>query len=155
MLDGEAVDDPKPLIIDFGHAQILADGIPCNCNKLSFGYSSPEQLEGKVHGFPSDVYGMGCCFSYIVNAMDPYYTDEIPNMLKNARNGKIAMDEKRWSELPQNLVDLIDGMIRYDPERRYTLDKCLEHPVFYEILGYECLINEANLAQMQDNNINV
>jgi serum/glucocorticoid-regulated kinase 2 len=52
-------------------------------------YLSPEMLNQKGVGKESDIYGVGCVLYECLVGEPPYYSDDMPSLFENIRQGKL------------------------------------------------------------------
>lgn len=142
ILNSADFEDPIPLIIDFGHACILAGKQQCNCRLMTCNYSSPEVLGLKPHSFPSDVWSLGATFYYMITGHDVLRTKQIEVMQKEAKYLKLNFEGDKWRQYPADMKDLLLGMMRTDEKQRLTIEQCLKHPFFSTLLSDEWIFKE-------------
>lgn len=129
---------PFPLIIDFGHAQILkrSGNYTCKCRRLTPEYSAPEVLRLQPHSFPSDIFSLGATFYFmitenlILNGDGPLESraksvEKITNLPYTNRFGP---------EFPQSGKNLILSMLNKDPALRPTAKQILDSNFFKETI---------------------
>jgi len=146
-------------LADFGLARSF--GIPVRSythEVVTLWYRSPEVLLGSRHySTPIDLWSVGCIFAEIASGR-PFFPgrndkDQLLKIFKVL--GTPTLDD--WpgmAELPQyqqnytvykrqNLgkiiplnqtgIDLLEAFLQYDPDKRITAEKAIEHPYFKEV----------------------
>jgi len=145
-------------LADFGLARSF--GIPVRSythEVVTLWYRSPEVLLGSRHySTPIDLWSVGCIFAEIASGR-PLFPgrndkDQLLKIFKVLGTptladwpGMAALPQyqqsytvyKRQSlgkivPLNQNGIDLLEEFLRYDPEKRITAEKAIEHPYFEE-----------------------
>jgi len=148
-------------LADFGLARSF--GIPVRSythEVVTLWYRSPEVLLGSRHySTPIDLWSVGCIFAEIASGR-PLFPgrndkDQLLKIFKilgtptlNDWPGMAELPQyqqnytlyKRQSlgkivPLNQNGIDLLEEFLHYDPEKRITAEKAIEHPYFKEIDG--------------------
>jgi serine/threonine protein kinase len=134
--------EPFPLLIDFGHAASLSGCETCHCHLMTCCYSSPELLALKGHSFPSDIWSLAATLYYVVTGRDLMRLDSLETMSRIAANLKLSFSGDAWQCYPESLKSLMDGMLRSDPEARLTIDQCLNHLFFTDMLDPDWIEKE-------------
>jgi serine/threonine protein kinase len=142
LLQSTDIDEPIPLLIDFGHALTLNPGESCECLLMTCPYSSPEVLGLKKHAFPADIWSLAATVYFLITGNDLLPLDSLPVMSKTAANLKLSFAEDVWKCYPDSLKLLISDMLRSDPGSRPTIGDCLRYRFFEDVLGMEWIGNE-------------
>ncbi|KAF4043697.1 Protein kinase domain [Phytophthora infestans] len=120
--------DPSTLlvkIVDFGLSNThdggrllrTACGSPC--------YAAPEMIQGRLYRGPiADMWSLGVVLFAMVCGFLPF-EDSNTNMLYKKI---LSANYKMPTFLSANVQDLIRRILETDPEKRYTVDKILQHP---------------------------
>lgn len=91
-------------LADFGLAK---EGVNDQGKTKSFcgspAYLSPEMLSQKGTGKASDIYGIGTVFYELLIGEPPYYSDDIPTMYKQIKEGTLKFPGK-ISDSAKNLI---------------------------------------------------
>jgi serine/threonine protein kinase len=89
-------------------------------------YLSPEMLNQKGVGKESDLYGIGCVLYECLVGEPPYYSDDLPSLFENIRQGKLKYP-KHVSEDARSLISVINtrnlGVFRKRPEEKARLQR--------------------------------
>jgi serine/threonine protein kinase len=48
---------------------------------------------------------------------------------------KLSFEAAAWNEYPTLIRSLLYGMLRSEPEKRFTIEECVAHQFFTELLG--------------------
>lgn len=117
-------DNDSPVIIDFGGADAISDGSFSASDVGTPGFCAPERKQ-KKSGLPADIFSMGATICYLLEG-----------------NSSMAMVDGLWREAPLSLRRLVSEMMHEDSACRPTVNACLEHACFAEILGLEGIAEE-------------
>ena len=92
-------------------------------------YLSPEMLSQKGVGRESDLYGIGTVVYECLVGEPPYYSDDMPSLFENIRQGKL----KYPKHVSDEARSLISGLLERDPKKRLgskSVDEIKRHPFF-------------------------
>merc|ERR1711920_723931 len=150
--------DGELKLADFGLARSFRIPVRSYTHEVvTLWYRSPEVLLGSRHySTPIDLWSVGCIFAEIASGR-PLFPgrndkDQLLKIFKVLGTptladwpGMAALPQyqqsytvyKRQSlgkivPLNQNGIDLLEEFLRYDPEKRITAEKAIEHPYFEE-----------------------
>lgn len=87
-------------------------------------YISPEVVSRASHGLPADVWGLGCMFYTLLVGQPPFDTDAVQATL----NRVVMSDYHIPSYVSYDARDLIDKLLKKNPQERITLEQVLQHP---------------------------
>lgn len=139
-----STDDPKPLLIDFGHAAAVGcAGGRCGCHLMTAQYAAPELLNHEPHSFPVDVWALGATLFFLVTG-EPLVrcVRDLKCMYQRAKSMCVRFDSPAWEEYPESIRGLVRAALEPDPERRCTVSEMLANPFFREVLGEEWIARE-------------
>jgi len=147
-------------IADFGLAKTCGDPpAPMTPNVVTLWYRSPELLLGeKNYSFAVDMWSVGCIFGELLKhrPIMPGNTEMnqlqkifeligVPNpkiwsgfdRLPLARN--VRFPPQKYNQLKvefphvsDNAIDLLNGLLTYDPQKRFTVNQAIHHKYFKE-----------------------
>jgi len=147
-------------IADFGLAKTCGDPpCPMTPNVVTLWYRSPELLLGeKNYSFAVDMWSVGCIFGELLKhrPIMPGNTEMnqlqkifeligVPNpkiwsgfdKLPLARS--VRFPEQKYNQLKiefphvsDNAIDLLNGLLTYDPQKRFTVNQAIHHKYFKE-----------------------
>jgi len=107
-------------------------------------YIAPEIIAGRGYdGFMADIWSAGVCLYGILAGYLPFDTGkDIKKLFKVISQGDVSYPE-RFSD---DAVDLLTAIFKVNPEERFTLRECIEHPWTND--GYE--IDPSYQGSMQE-----
>ena len=112
-------------------------------------YIAPEILQCKQYTNATDMWSLGCCIYSLACGSAPFYD---PNAER--QNRKIQFSEPEFpSNLDPNLVDLIQGLLRKDPQQRLTARQALMHRYFFDYKNPNILGENFYLAFSWENHL--
>ncbi|MCJ1397106.1 hypothetical protein MMC11_000298 [Xylographa trunciseda] len=123
-------------IADFGLAKIIGEESFTTTLCGTPSYVAPEILENSKHRRYTravDVWSLGVVLYICLCGFPPFsdelYTSENPYTLsQQIKMGRFDYPSPYWDSVGDPALDLIDRMLVVDPEKRYSIDECLEHP---------------------------
>ncbi|TMW51573.1 hypothetical protein DOY81_003360 [Sarcophaga bullata] len=86
-------------------------------------YISPEVVSRASHGLPADVWGLGCMFYTLLVGQPPFDTDAVLSTL----NKVVMSDYQVPSFISYEARDLIDKLLKKNPNERISLEQVLQH----------------------------
>lgn len=141
-------DDPRPLLIDFGHAVTLTnDKKYCDCHLMTCQYAAPELLNNEPHSFPVDIWALGATFYFLITGTHLIREiNDLKYMYQNVKNLHINFGSNVWEMYPKSITNLIIGALNPVPEERHTIFDLIKHPFFKEAFGEEWIRKERNIV---------
>lgn len=123
----------RAVIIDFGLAvqcQSMKEHI-LNTRAGKLFYMSPEVYSGKpmVDPFASDIWSMGICLLYMLIGFPPIEHASADDVrFQYVRDGRLKELLQHWDiVLSENVMDLIQSMLKISPHDRVSVDQLLTH----------------------------
>lgn len=110
----------KVKLTDFGIAKLFGS-IDATVEGSVLGtadYMPPEQAEGKPVTVRSDLYSLGSICYAAIAGRPPFTGKNIPEILFNVRYGSLTPLSALEPEVPKELCDLIDELLRREPSKR-------------------------------------
>ncbi|MCJ1288921.1 hypothetical protein MMC34_000452 [Xylographa carneopallida] len=123
-------------IADFGLAKIIGEESFTTTLCGTPSYVAPEILENSKHRRYTravDVWSLGVVLYICLCGFPPFsdelYSPESPYTLsQQIKLGRFDYPSPYWDSVGDPALDLIDKMLVVDPDKRYSIDECLEHP---------------------------
>ena len=107
-------------VLDFGLAGAVSKKIESDRAFTSGtpGYIAPERLEGKPADYRSDYFSFGCIAFEMFCGRSPFGIGTISSLLKSMEGFDASITD--WSDTPEDLRNLIAGLLAKDPMTRTT-----------------------------------
>lgn len=64
----------------------------------------------------------------LISGYPPFMGSNNHSILHKISHGKFTFRSVEWKQAPVDLKSFIHHMLSYDPDRRYTVKECLDHP---------------------------
>jgi serine/threonine protein kinase len=135
-------DEPHPVVIDFGHSANLCCIDSCDCKLMTYTFSSPELLALKPHSLPSDIWSLGATVYFLLTRQDLLRGANLEALRQSALRLQLSFDAAVWNEFPVSIRALLHGMLRSEPEKRFTIAECIAHQFFADLLGSDWVHKE-------------
>ena len=114
-------------LCDFGISEPFEEGNDLLLSKGPSTYTPPEKkFNEKYRGKPADIYLIGLTLYHMV-FKKPLFTD-FGNLTKNDYlNIEIPKKDNKNREINKNLYNLIESLLKFNPEERPTMNKLKKH----------------------------
>jgi serine/threonine protein kinase len=100
--------------------KLINFGVPnAKTNKENLAYKSPEQLEGSVATFASDIYSLAVVAYQMLTGRLPFNTSSVVNLLKSQREGMTLSPTNLRLDLPPIADDIFARALAFSPSERY------------------------------------
>ena len=126
-ITGEEYLDIK--IIDFGNAKFFEKSITNNSIVGSSYYMAPE-IFMKKSGKESDLWSAGVILYMLVVGSPPFRGESDKLIMSKVKKGVYDTNELRWKNASEEVKDLIEKLLIYDPRKRLTAKEALKHEWF-------------------------
>ncbi|RLD09444.1 hypothetical protein DRI50_12165 [candidate division KSB1 bacterium] len=83
-------------------------------------YMSPEQIRGEELAFKTDLFNLGLIVFELFKDKNPFLGTEVGQTLNNILNFDEAELRRSYEDLPQNIVKILDGLLRKNPQERFA-----------------------------------
>lgn len=122
-------------LVDFGLAS------ECDLDKYLFrrcgtpGFIAPEVINSKSDDTTMlttkcDVFSTGVIFFFMLTGKIPYEGKNFQEVLESNQKSTINFNCKELAAVSSRSLDLLRGMLEYDPSKRLSARECLEHDYF-------------------------
>jgi len=100
--------------------KLINFGVPnVKTNKENLAYKSPEQLEGNVATFASDIYSLAVVAYQMLTGRLPFNTSSASNLLKSQREGMALFPTNLRLDLPKITDAIFEKAMAFSPSERY------------------------------------
>ena len=113
-------------VIDFGLATSFEPGAHYDMKAGTPYYVAPQILEG-FYNFKCDIWSCGVIAYVMLCGYPPFHGSADNEILARVKIGKYSFPDGEWANISPDAKDLINNMLRFDPERRFTAEQCLQH----------------------------
>lgn len=112
-------DEGTPFVGDF-YFDINKNSLSSGMPKGTIEYMSPEQAQGRLFSYQSDVYSLGVLAYYILTGLSPFQNARsIRNLIKDKINGKVQVPSAIQREISSKLSQIILKAMAPDLRDRY------------------------------------
>ena len=144
-------DDGIIKIVDFGTSKKYSQKKKMkNCHGTPY-YIAPEVLQ-ESYNEKCDVWSCGVIFYILLCGFPPFNGENDDDILEAVQLGKYTFDIPEFRMISLLAKDLIRKMLTYDPKKRPSIEKCLNHEWFQKILfsKEEPKINQTVLKNLKN-----
>jgi serine/threonine protein kinase len=100
--------------------KLINFGVPnVKTNKENLAYKSPEQLEGNVATFASDIYSLAVVAYQMLTGRLPFNTSSASGLLKSQREGMALYPTNLRLDLPKVTDAIFERAMAFSPSERY------------------------------------
>lgn len=78
----------------------------------------------------SDIFSVGIIFYFMITGKMPFEGNDIYEILKKNKSGKIDFDTPWFSKTSTSCRELLISMLQLDPDARITPEEALKHEYF-------------------------
>jgi mitogen-activated protein kinase-activated protein kinase 2 len=94
-------------------------------------YVAPEVLGPEKYDKSCDMWSLGVIMYILLCGYPPFYSNHgmaiSPGMKKRIRNGQYEFPAPEWTRVSQDAKDVIRGLLRTDPDERFTITEVTNH----------------------------
>ncbi|KAI1168715.1 calcium/calmodulin-dependent protein kinase [Nemania serpens] len=117
------------VLADFGIAKMLDTKDEVLTTMAgSFGYAAPEVMLKKGHGKPVDMWSMGVITYTLLCGYSPFRSENLQDLIDECSTANVVFHERYWRDVSNDAKDFIMGLLRPDPEDRWSSSQALKHP---------------------------
>lgn len=77
-----------------------------------------------------DSWSLGVVGHILLSGISPFYSDNIEEIIKKSKKGKIYLETDRWNNVSQISKDFIRGCLTINSEKRQSIQECLQSDMF-------------------------
>ena len=156
--------DGEAKLCDFGISEPFEDNNDLLLSKGPSTYTPPEKkCQEKYKGKPADIYLIGLTLFHMVFKR-PLFTDFGNLTTNDYKNITIPKKDNKNREINKNLYDLIESLLKFNPEERPTLSKLKKDPwltdnmknpfpdIMKEALFYSLELTKKQIKEMNEDN---
>ena len=116
-------------IIDFGTAKIFDKNKKAKAVVGSSYYIAPEVIN-KKYNRECDLWSAGVILYMFIVGHAPFDGGSDREIMEKVKKGNFPKNEERWINASNEVKDLINKLLIYEPEKRLTAFDALKHPWF-------------------------
>lgn len=123
----------KLMITDFGNSILEKESVKYMRDSLcTLAHRAPERFYIAPFDAKIDVYSMGCTFYYMITKNHLFWNPSVTKQenIKNGIKSRMNYADRLKCIKHTNLKDLLHKMLQFVPNKRYTVDNCLNHDFF-------------------------
>lgn len=113
-------------IIDFG-TSLVYDPSKLLDEKLGTPYYIAPEVLNKSYDSKCDIWSVGVITYILLSGLPPFNGDNDKEIMKKVRSGKFNFDSVAWQHVSDSAKDFIRKLLTYDPAKRPTAEKALQH----------------------------
>jgi len=136
-------------IADFGLAREINE-IKFNRRCGSLPYMSPEVLDGKSYGKPTDMWSCGVVLFILLCGKRPFCHENVEELSNRIRNCSFEFDSQYWKVVSAEAQDLITQLLVVSAEKRMTAQQALNHPWIRENKNPCSLLESSEYANKKE-----
>ena len=129
MLENTSETSPIIKLIDWGGARYFSKNKKMSTIKGTPYYIAPEVIR-EVYDEKCDIWSLGVILYVLLCGYPPFNGDTDVEIMQNVQKGKFCFPKEEWDIMSNEVKDLITKMLTYEPSKRISAKKILEHPWF-------------------------
>lgn len=119
-------------LTDFGFAKETTAGLDLKTPCYTPYYVAPEVLGPESYDMMCDLWSLGVIMYILLCGFPPFYSNHgaaiSPGMRKRIRQGQYDFPNPEWSRVSTQAKELIKGLLRTDPQNRFTVEQVMNNP---------------------------
>ncbi|XP_055457528.1 serine/threonine-protein kinase ULK4 [Psammomys obesus] len=103
-------------------------------------YAAPEIVKGADFSVSSDLWSLGCLFYEMFSGTPPFFSDSVSELVEKILYEDPLPPVPKDSSFPKassELINLLDGLLQKDPQKRLSWEEVLQHPFWKDALPRE------------------
>ena len=133
-------------IIDFGTAKIFDKNKKAKAVVGSSYYIAPEVIN-KKYNRECDLWSAGVILYMFIVGHAPFDGGSDREIMEKVKKGNFRKNEKRWINASNEVKDLINKLLIYEPEKRLTAFEALKHP-WFKVTNSNILYNNISKVEV-------
>eukprot|EP00913_Durusdinium_trenchii_P033995 g31822.t1 len=125
LLEVEAIEKTYLKLIDFGLSKRFSPGDFAKTKAGTPYYVAPEVLSGRYNEL-SDVWSIGVIMYILLSGSPPFSGADTMAVLDSVRQADLSFDQKEWSAISKEAMDMLKVLLMKDPSQRVTADSALK-----------------------------
>uniref|UniRef100_A0A0G4I0R2 non-specific serine/threonine protein kinase n=1 Tax=Chromera velia CCMP2878 TaxID=1169474 RepID=A0A0G4I0R2_9ALVE len=130
---GDASEDAKLKLIDFGFSRIFNPGVPMTAMHGTVYYVSPEVLQG-CYDEVCDIWSIGVIVYMLLSGSPPFNGTNDHEILAKIKRGTFSFAGPRWAGASDLAKDFIKFLLERDQTKRPSAERALKHPWITQLL---------------------
>lgn len=119
------------VVVDLGYAYFFDKSLPINAQCGTPGYTAPEVFTSRNYSSNIDVFSSGVVFYRMLTNQCPFKKGGQDDLLQRNREGIIDLNlAQQGFKISFPSMDLLQKMLQFNPNRRYSVVDCLKHLAF-------------------------
>ncbi|XP_061900824.1 MAP kinase-activated protein kinase 3 [Entelurus aequoreus] len=119
-------------LTDFGFAKETSQHNPLQTPCYTPYYVAPEVLGPEKYDKSCDMWSLGVIMYIVLCGFPPFYSNTgqaiSPGMKRRIRMGQYEFPKPEWADVSQEGKDLINQLLKTDPNERMTITQFMNHP---------------------------
>ncbi|XP_042589822.1 MAP kinase-activated protein kinase 2-like [Cyprinus carpio] len=119
-------------LTDFGFAKETSLHNPLQTPCYTPYYVAPEVLGPEKYDKSCDMWSLGVIMYILLCGFPPFYSNTgqaiSPGMKRRIRMGQYEFPKPEWAEVSEEAKQLINQLLKTDPNERMTIEKFMNHP---------------------------
>ena len=126
LVDGS---DHSLKLIDFGLAIKLQKGRRLRDRQGTPYYLAPEVIS-KNYDLKCDSWSAGCILYAMLCGKPPFNAENDLEVMRLIKIGRYYMGGPTWARISPQAKDLVNNLLMYDPNKRFSISQALDHQWF-------------------------
>lgn len=122
----------KVKLADFGLADFVLEnsfGEKSTCGMYGTPFFvAPEVIRAETYTPAVDIWSLGVLAYNMLSGKLPFDGSNIKEVLRRVRSGRYDFPDSEWSEISEDAMNFISGLLELDPHKRLTARQALAHP---------------------------
>uniref|UniRef100_A0A7N4UXV3 Unc-51 like kinase 4 n=1 Tax=Sarcophilus harrisii TaxID=9305 RepID=A0A7N4UXV3_SARHA len=115
-------------------------------------YTAPEVIKGMDFSIASDLWSLGCLLYEMFSGRPPFFSESFSDLVEQILYQELLPPTPKDSTLPEaspEFVNLLDGLLQKDPQKRLTWAGILQHSFWKEAFTRKDRDSSKNPAELR------